>query len=234
MPELSRKWAFLNTVSNASFWNQSILQNNAYTVQFIVLPFLYTCQFWYFALKEAIRSTIKLNFLRDVLCWKFWTCSKRLTGIIIFGERKSPTIWNWRKTIFISIIYISVHRENSDNLIQLKYRFCFGQWCITAAYIILFVLKRIIWLLAMMLQNIHTGALFMPVYFNVSATSWIAVQFTENKLIILTEALSVLPQSGIWSCYVLWLAATCAFLCQMLGRICKHDILSTIKKLCDG
>lgn len=86
----------------------------------------------------------------------------------------------------------------------------------------------------MILQNIHTGALFMAVYFNVSATSWICVQITEKKLIILTEAMSVLPQSGIWSCYVLWLAATPALLCQMLGRIYKHDILSTNKKLCDG
>lgn len=65
----------------------------------------------------------------------------------------------------------------------------------------------------MMLQNIHTGALFMAVYFTVSATSWIVIKFTEKILIILTEAVSVLPQSGIWSHSVLWLATTCALLC---------------------
>lgn len=49
----------------------------------------------------------------------------------------------------------------------------------------------------MMLQNIHTGALFMEVYFTVSATSWIVVDFTQKILIILTGAVSVLPQNGI-------------------------------------
>lgn len=33
-----------------------------------------------------------------------------------------------------------------------------------------------------MLQNIRAGALFMALYFTVSATSWIVVQFTEKNI----------------------------------------------------
>lgn len=45
---------------------------------------------------------------------------------------------------------------------------------------------------------------------------WILIQVIEKELIFLTDTVSVLPQSDISSCYVLWLAATSALLCQKL------------------
>lgn len=50
------------------FGINGILQNSAYVLKYIVLNTLYTWYFWYFALKEAIRSNIKLNVLRGALC----------------------------------------------------------------------------------------------------------------------------------------------------------------------
>lgn len=52
-----------------------------------------------------------------------------------------------------------------------------------------------------MLQNIHTGGLYMEVYFTVSATSWIIEQFTEKILIILTGVVSASPQFGLAMSY---------------------------------
>lgn len=175
------------------------------------------------ALKEAIWSNIKLNSGRRVaLRWKFLSCSKMVTGLIMFWWKTLSCISGTDNYFFLFKLY---RPQITGKVVIIRFNLSVG-----------FVLgsgaqmncthnsncAEVNYLATCSDVTKYTHRCpFYGVFFHCLCHQF-GLLYSSLKKYWFCQIVSVLPRSGISSCCLLSLAATSALLCQMLVTFCKR------------